>query len=55
MISSQIRRLCVIRLGIARAFRLAPCLPDDPVMGFDHRIGNGTAPFQHTFPKWHAV
>jgi len=38
-------RLGIIRAGVTSGFCLSPGLADDTVMGFDHGVGNGAAPF----------
>jgi len=40
------RGLGAVRAGVTSGLRLTRGLADDPVMGCDHRIGNGTAAFE---------
>ena len=45
------RRFGIVHPGVTSRFRLAPRLADDPVMGLDNGVGNGTAPFQRADRK----
>ncbi|UFF53348.1 hypothetical protein [Pseudosulfitobacter pseudonitzschiae] len=45
------RQFGIVHPGVTSRFRLAPGLADDPVMGLDHGVSNGAAPFQSTNRK----
>lgn len=45
------RRFGIVHPGVTSRFRLAPGLADDPIVGLDHGVGNGAAPFQSTDRK----